>query len=97
MFDKKANDCIQALNCCTNRDNVGNRCWEKCVYRENGCCELDTSEIITTLLKSVIGKDITYNENFIWTLKEMIENKNDNSPYLFHNGFMRYIHSFFLS
>lgn len=78
-MDKKVKNNIDILNSCKNRNNLGNSCLEHCAYRENGCCELYKNEIITTLLREIIGENITYSENFIWDLKDFIENREKNS------------------
>lgn len=78
-MDRTTKEYIDILNNCKNKENIGNSCWEHCAYRENGCCELYKNEIITTLLREIVGENVTYSENFIWDLKDSIENRENNS------------------
>ena len=52
-MDKKVMEYMDALNKCTNMNNLGGSCFENCMYRENGCCELVKNEIITTFLNEL--------------------------------------------
>lgn len=71
---------LKARETCRNKEDFGGRCYDFCPYRENGCCELSESELISLALEELLGEKIEFKSyEFPWKLLSIVEERRKNA------------------